>query len=212
MEEKMRKRQKLTLAFRNKIFRLYGFIPEARKFIREATGILIRDLDNINGGGLWHTEEQIVEFWGVQHQAAVHELSHVWWHWFRLDYPDLKKGLVRDVVRLSEMDKVSNPEYALAIEFARAYVYGVGEWWGQYCNADYQNNPDNLPSDIHNLTEDHFEYRINDWEIFAGFCSWTMGCYKSGPRQLPEFMWKYFEPLFTGEIKTIPYYMPGGHP
>lgn len=208
----MKAQKEKSLDFRKKIFEWYGFTEHAREFIRANSAILVRDLQSTAGGGFWHPDKRLVEVFGAQHESTVHELSHVWWHWFRLEHGELRKDLARDVVRLSDMDPGLHPEFVRIIHFAREYAFGAGEWIGMYGNADYHNNRENLPHDVHNLTEEDFEFRVNDWEIFAGFSSFTMGKFKDGPRKIPEFMWKYFEQLFSGKILVIPYYMTGGHP
>lgn len=200
------------LEFREQIFELYGFTLGAREFIRNNSGIVVHSFSDFGGGGYWHPDQTLVELFTAQHQAAVHELSHTWWHRFRAAHPEMKMGLAKDVVKLADMDVFSSPQYKAAIQFAHSYVYGVGDWIGMYGNADYENNTAELPADIHNLTIEDFLYKINDWEIFAGFCSWTMGRYKTGPHILPQFLWKYLSTLFTGAIKIVPYYIDGGHP
>lgn len=204
-------------AFREKIFQWHGFQNSAREFIRENSAVIVLDFRSTAGGGFWwppnfSTFSKLVQLLTAQHEGAVHECSHVWWHFHRAKNQAQKEGLCRDTVKLADMDPKEHPEIKEAINFARGYVYGIGDWIGMYGNADYKNNPENLPEDLHGLTKEDFEKRVNDWEIFAGFCSFTMGKFKDGPRQLPEFMWQYFERLFTGKLSVVPYYMMGGHP
>lgn len=193
-------------AFREEVFELYGFTHQAREHIRRTSRIVAHHTE-ARGGGLWHPGPRLVELPGMQHEAAVHELSHVWWHDLRERDPQLKGGLVRDLVRLSEMDPMAHPEISIAIRFAREYVGGIPErnWPGMFANPQTGERV----ADVHHLTPRDFERCILDWEIYAGLCSWTMGKFKEGPHQLPELMWRYFKPQFTGKVKVAPYYEGG---
>lgn len=196
--------------FRELIFRLYGFTPQAQDLIRQASKILVNEEDPVKAG-YWYPDQRTVYLTSYQHEGAVHELSHVFWHELRLEDRQLREDLVRDLVRLSDMDPAQHPNYAPAIKFTREYVYGIPErgWKGMLANAHYDNGP--MPEDIHNLTPEDFENKVNDWEIYAGLCSWTMGKFKEGPHRLPPSMWRYFELQFTGYVLVRPYY-EGGHP
>lgn len=208
----MKKDADKALEFRELMFNLYGFTDSAREFIRANSGIVVKNFSSARGGGLWHPPpKRLVELETAQHQGAVHELSHVWWHSFRLKHPNIKREFVLDTVRLGDLNRAEFQEYGQAITLAYGYVYGIDDWIGMYGNADYKNNRKNRPKDIHNLTDRYIDYCVNDWEIFAGFASFMMGQYHSGPRQLPNFMWKYFEQMFTGVVAAKPYYQMG-HP
>lgn len=208
----MREDKKRALEFREQIFDLYGFTESAREFIRAKSSIIVRNFSSNSGGGFWHPPpRKQVELFTSQHEGAVHELSHVWWHFFREKHPEIKSGLVLDTVRLADLNSIEYTGCEQAINHAHGYVYGINDWIGMYGNADYKNNLKNKPKDIHNLTDKYIEILVNDWEIFAGFCSFMMGRFRYGPRQLPTFMWKYFDPMFTGIVDTAPYYM-GGRP
>ncbi|MBI2845825.1 MAG: hypothetical protein HYX86_04690 [Chloroflexi bacterium] len=198
-----------TREFRELIFDLYGFTPEAQEHIRRNSRIVVNEADPVKAG-YWYADKRIVYLTSFGHEAAVHELSHVWWHDLRLKDRTLREELVRDLVRVSDMDPQEEPKNAPAIKFSLEYVYGIPErgWKGMLANAHYNDGP--MPQNVHHLTPEDFEDRVNDWEIYAGFSSWTMGRFRDGPRHLPEFMWRYFEPQFKGIIKAVPYY-EGGH-
>jgi len=190
-----------TLAFREKMFQYYGFSSEAAQHIRSSSTIVMHDPPT-EGGGFWWPGERKVELWGFSHEPAVHELSHAWWEDYRSQNRNLIIDLAKDVVRLADMDSGQNSDFAAAIQFAKGYVYGIGNWKGMY-------STDNGNADVHNLQESDFSEgraRVMDWEIYAGFCSWTMGRFRDGSHKLPQFMWKYFEPEFTGQILVTPYY------
>ena len=64
--------------FREKIFDAYGFTFEARAFIRLHSSVLVDDLNRNDGGGGWIPPTNSVQLASGQHEAAVHEFSHVW--------------------------------------------------------------------------------------------------------------------------------------
>ena len=191
--------------FREQIFNLYGFSETAKNYISNNSYIIVRNLNDSCGGGGWRPWDRTVELNCAQHEAAVHELSHVWWHNYRLNNPGMAKGLATDLVRLADGEGSET-----AVEFAKGYVYGIGDWQGMYCTDHGCANVHNIKDSDFDITEEAARARINDWEIYAGLSSWTMGEFKQGSHALPEFLWKYFEPQFTGTIKTTPYY-EGGH-
>lgn len=192
-------------AFRQQLFALFGFTRQAAEYIAGTSSFDVHKPDTTQGGGGWCPWDRLVLLNGSQREAAVHECCHVFWHDYRRMYPNLARDLARDVVRLADMDPRRFPHCRAAIEFARGYVNGIGTWKGMYATDRGK------VADVHHLTDDDFAHRVIDWEIFAGFCSWTMGRFKDGPHRLPRFMWRYFEPVFTGTIHARPYY-DGGPP
>ncbi|MBI2018620.1 hypothetical protein HYS96_02830 [Candidatus Daviesbacteria bacterium] len=194
--------------FRDYILNAYGFTATAADFIKRNSTITVNDLSDScsGGGGFWIPATRNVQLNCAQHEGTVHELSHVWWHTFRLQNPEMVKGLARDVVRLADGDGSS-----IAVAFARTYVYGDGgSFKGMYCNNGCVADVHNLQDSDFDLTEAASNAKINDWEIYAGLSSWTVGRFKTGSRALPSYFWKYFEPQFTGTIQITPYY-DGGH-
>lgn len=192
-------------SYRDYIFTTYGFTDNAQNFIKSNSSIRVKDLSGTCGGGFWIPWEKTVEINCTQHEATVHELSHAWWHTRRLQNPDDVKGLARDVVRLADGDGSTS-----AVAFAKGYVYGIGDWKGMYCTRAGCADVKNIKDSDFDLTESTANAKIIDWEIYAGFSSWIMGRFKDGSHALPEYMWKYFEPEFTGSIQITPYY-DGGH-
>ncbi|MDP3973826.1 MAG: fibronectin type III domain-containing protein [Candidatus Daviesbacteria bacterium] len=192
--------------FRDVILSAYGFTDNASKFIKDNSKISVTDLSgSCAGGGGWQPQSQTVTLNCAQHEAAVHELAHVWWHTFRLQNPEMAKGLARDLVRLANGDGS-----ATAVAFAKTYVQGDGgSFEGMYCTDNGCADVQNIKDSDFDLTEAASNAKIIDWEIFAGLSSWTMGQFKSGTRALPSYLWKYFEPMFTGVIQVTPYYSGG---
>lgn len=185
--------------FREAVFRDFGFRPEAARHIRGTSAVEVKRLDANSGGGGWAPWDRLVILETMQREAAVHEFAHVWWHDRRRAHPEERKTLARDVVRLADMDPARHPEHAEAIVFARGYVNGIGDWPGMYPEV----------RDKRRLTAEDLEKRVLDWEIFAGFCSYTMGDLTHGPRRLPAFMARHFQGLFTGRLREVPYYRGG---
>ena len=191
--------------YRDYMFSTYGFTSTAQNFIKSNSSIRVKDLNGTCGGGFWIPWEKTVETNCAQHEATIHELSHAWWHTRRLQNPADARGLVRDLVRLADGDGSST-----AVAFARGYVYGIGDWKGMYCTSQGCADVHNIQDSDFDLTESTYNAKIIDWEIYAGLSSWTMGKFKDGSHALPSYLWKYFEPEFTGTIQVTPYY-DGGH-
>lgn len=184
---------------REQVFRDFGFRPEAAMHLRQTSAVEVKRLDSDSGGGGWAPWDRLVILETTQREAAVHEFAHVWWHDRRRTHPGERRSLVEDVVRLAGMDPKQNPQFSEAIAFARGYVHGIGDWKGMYPGV---RNPKRL-------TAEDLEKRVLDWEIFAGFCSWTMGDLTRGPHRLPSFMRRHFQGLFLDRIRAVPYYRGG---
>lgn len=287
--------------FREYIFEAYGFSRTGRKLIRETSRIIVLDWTNTAGGGGWWGGMgpfyDLVQLFTRQHEAAVHELAHAFWHFYRLARPEARKELAQATVLLAKSDVKEYPQYQEAIWEAIKHIKGIPifakvallnsnsledwkkipviareilssgepnivevcrralenwkwpalsdlsqfenssaqdldslflrrglrysnfiEWcreysgiWNGYFSAeagqaDFNNLTDTFDfGPINNLSQS----KVQDWEIFASFSSFTMGQFKTGPRALPEFMWEFFEPMFTGELKVKPYYEGG---
>lgn len=194
--------------FRDFIFKSFGFTNTAIAYIENNSSMAVKDLKNAcGGGGGWMPGDKKVEVNCTQYEAALHELSHVWWHGYRLQNPDMVKGLAKDVVRMANGEGATTE----AANFAKGYVNGIGDWKGMYCTDNGCADTKNIQDSDFDLTEAAKNAKIIDWEIYAGLSSWTMGRFKDGTRILPQYMWKYFEPQFKGVITEKPYY-EGGHP
>ncbi|MCK4355333.1 FlxA-like family protein, partial [Candidatus Parcubacteria bacterium] len=193
--------------FRNNIFSYYGFNPEASLFISNNSILTVLDPLDYSGGGTWYPDNETITLNGEQHKSAVQGLSHVWWHAYRIEHPETAKDFAKDIVKLANLNPAQNPDIVNAIDFAEDYVYGIdGGMESYYCS-------DIGCADVYNISAQDFDFtktgdkaKIIDWEIYSGFCSFTMGKFKQGARALPGFMHQYFEPLFTGDILVSPYY------
>lgn len=164
----------------------YGFTPFAQAILATAP-LTVKDWQNTSGGGLTYHDR--IELEGRQHQAALHEFCH-WVHertslldpaWLPAFLVEYK-ALAGDPAGLRNEDTPAN--------FARLQLYGDaingGTWPGVLALADW----------------DH---------AWVSLASYTMGKYQNGPRALPEPLWLFFAPFFTGDCPLRPYY-EGGHP
>ena len=156
-------------AFVDRVMREHHFTPGARQWLRANVNLQVDDLTGTRGGGYWAPDRRGVRLFTAQHEAAVHELSHAWWHDRR--HP-LKDEMIEATVRLSaEQD----PKYADAAKLAFGYVHGIPEqnWAGMLVDR-------------------------NDWEMFAGLASGTMG----DLGKLPPYVRKLYEGLFEMPIES----------
>jgi hypothetical protein len=143
--------------------REHHFTPEARAWLRSEVRLRVDDLASTRGGGYWQPSTREVRLFTGQHEAAVHELAHAWWHYRR---ERLKDEMIEATMRLSaEQD----PRYRELARLAFGYVHGIPEqpWEGLLVTR-------------------------NDWEMFAGIASGTMG----DMRKLPPYMRRLYDGLF----------------
>jgi hypothetical protein len=150
-------------AFAERVMRDHHFTPGARDWLRANVNLNVDDLSTKRGGGYWQPANREVRLFTAQDEAAVHELSHAWWHDRR---HAVKDDMIEATVRLSaERD----PRYAGTARLAFGYVHGIPD----------QNWPGMLVD-------------RNDWEMFAGLASGTMG----DMRKLPPYVRKLYAGLF----------------
>jgi len=104
-----------------------------------------------------------VRLFTAQDEAAVHELAHAWWH-------DRRHGREDEMIEATARLSVEEArQYAVMANLARGYMHG--------------------------LPEQGFEGFLksrNDWEMFAGLASGSMG----EMRLLPPYVQKLYEGLF----------------
>lgn len=141
----------------------YHFTQEAQMWLRANVNLCIDDLSSIDGGGYWQPSTGEVRLYSAQHEAAVHELAHAWWHSRR---EPLKDEMIEAVVRLSAETK---PTYTVAAKLAFGYAHGIPaqNWPGMLVDR-------------------------NDWEMFAGLASGTMG----DMSLLPPYVRRVYTGLF----------------
>jgi hypothetical protein len=150
-------------AFAEDVMRQHHFTPGARVWLRANVNLRVDDMNSTRGGGYWMPNTREVRLFTAQHEAAVHELSHAWWHDRRHGHED---EMIEAVVRLSAE---KDPRYADTARLAFGYVHGIPEqnWAGMLVER-------------------------NDWEMFAGLASGTMG----DMSKLPPYVRKMYAGLF----------------
>jgi len=141
----------------------HHFTLEAQRWIAENIRLRVDRLDSTSGGGYWKPERRLVRLFTAQHEAAVHELAHAWWHYRRGAFKD---EMIEATVRLSAEE---DPRYTTMQRLAHGYVHGIPEqpWEGLYVTR-------------------------NDWEMFAGLASGSMG----DMRLLPPYVKQIYKGLF----------------
>jgi len=139
------------------------FTPEARDWLRRNVKLRLDDLESTRGGGYWMPSSREVRLFTAQDEAAVHELAHAWWH-------DRRHGREDEMIEATARLSVEEArQYAVMANLARGYMHG--------------------------LPEQGFEGFLksrNDWEMFAGLASGSMG----EVRLLPPYVQKLYEGLF----------------
>ena len=147
-----------SAAFLEEVLHRYHFRPEAAAWLRREVRLEVVDPHSQRGGGFWQPNERLVRLLTAQHEAAVHELAHAWWHYRRRGQ---ERQLIEAVVRAAaEPDQC----YSRVQQLAHGYVHGTPHdgWPGL-------------------LVDD------NDWEMFAGLASGIMGDMRLLPPYLRPF-------------------------
>jgi hypothetical protein len=147
----------------DEVMRAHHFTTGAQEWLHANVNLRVDDMNSTSGGGYWKPTLGQVHLFTAQHEAAVHELSHAWWHDRRQGHED---EMIEAVVRLSQE---TAPQYADTARLAFGYVHGIPEqnWAGMLVER-------------------------NDWEMFAGLASGTMG----DMTKLPPYVRKMYEELF----------------
>jgi hypothetical protein len=150
-------------AFADAVMAEHNFTDEARRWLRENVRLRVDDFSNTRGGGYWQPATREVRLFTAQHEAAVHELAHAWWHDRR---HALKDEMIEATIRLSEEP---DPAYRVMANLAHGYIHGIPaqNWPGMLVDR-------------------------NDWEMFAGLASGSMG----DMRLLPPYVRRLYEGLF----------------
>lgn len=167
-------------AFKQAVMAAYGF-TDAAKRVLGPTRFDVRNLNAPDGGGFWYgPEENRVELFGVQAEAAIHELAHAWadltgfYDEYSAEWsawPTLNRAFRADVHRVAEEQ---DPQYPRISFICGEYEFG---------------NPETgFPG--------MFE---NDAERFAGLASGSMG----DPRTMPPAIRRWYSKLFSGDIRGL---------
>jgi hypothetical protein len=149
--------------FVEQVMREHHFTAEARQWLRSNVRLRVDNLESVRGGGYWQPSGRVVRLFTGQHEAAVHELAHAWWHYRR---ERLKDDMIEATVRLSAE---KDTRYQVLARLTFGYVHGIPAqpWEGLLVTR-------------------------NDWEMFAGIASGTMG----DMRKLPPYVRRLYAGLF----------------
>ena len=172
--------------YREKIFYRYRFTGQASSYLRSHTSIDVVNISEtkpfgFTHSGYWQPGSKNVKLNTANDEVAIHELAHAWWEELRKD-KNVKEGIVNDTIKLSKM---GDPRYTQTVKRAQWII-------STYCNC-----PDQQKINYSGVDDHHF---------YAYMADFTMGKFRDGPHQLPSFMWKYFEGLFSGNPRVTPCY------
>jgi hypothetical protein len=140
---------------------------------RYGVKVQVRDKRATSGGGYWWPDRKLVDLFTAQEEAAIHELAHAWWHERRLEDNNAAELMVA-VVKLTEEP---DPRYQRVRELAHHYVYGIRS----------QRDPNSPTGWWRGMLVEG-----NDWEMFAGLASGSMGRLAL----LPPYVRRFYEGLF----------------
>lgn len=171
--------------YREKVFYRYGITKEASTRIRgmyiEVGNISETKPLGLSHSGYWKPNTESIRLNSASDEVAIHEFAHAWWEDLRKN-PETKKNLIDDTILLSKME---DEKYTQTAAMAQWII-------GEFCSC-----PD-IEKINYELVDDHHFYAY-----MAGF---TMGQHNKGSHQLPTFMRKYFDKLFSGNLRVVPCY------
>lgn len=168
--------------FREKVMYKYGFTAKASSYLRSQTSIDVMNISEkkpfgITHSGYWKPGSKNVKLNTASDEVAIHEFAHAWWEEMRKD-EKVRVNLIKDTLKLSKM---VGENYELAIKRAEDLVQ-------KYCLCS---------------SEEKINYdRVDDHHLYAFMAEFTMGKFKDGSHKLPEFMWKYFDGLFSSHLRV----------
>ncbi len=172
--------------YREKVMYQYGLTAKSRNYLRSETSIYVTNLSEtkpfgFSHGGYWTPRHKEVKLNTASNEVAIHEFAHAWWEVLRKN-DKTRKELVNDTVKLSKME---DKDYEQTILRAQWIIEN-------YCNCN------DLQSIDYESVDDH--------HFYAYMADFLMGRFKDGPHKLPKFMWKYFDSLFSNNLKVTPCY------
>jgi hypothetical protein len=169
-------------AYLDELFAFFPFSPSFQSWLRGPGGIRVQvdDPHSTSGGGGWYPDRRLVQLHTAQYEAAIHELSHAFWHERRKDR-QVRDDLVAAVQRLAEDE---DPRWARVHTLAGHYVHGIPTQPG------FERGMLLPESEWGAGGGPRGEW--NDWEMFAGLAS---GC-MADIRLLPPYVRRFYADLF----------------
>ena len=171
--------------YREKVFYRYGITKEGSTRLRgmyiEVANIEETKPLGLSHSGYWKPNTETIRLNTASDEVAIHEFAHAWWHDIRKD-EKTRKSLIDETITLSLME---DAQYKQTIERARWIIR-------EFCQCP----------DVQNINYK----KVDDPHFYAYMADFTMGQYKEGSHKLPGFMWKYFDKLFSGNLKIVPCY------
>ncbi len=144
--------------FLHDVLARFPYTDEARRWLSSAIAFEVHDLTSTRGGGFWIPDQNKVQLFTAQYEAAIHELAHAWWHTRRIAQED---ALIAATIALSQE---TDPRYARTAHLAYGYIHGIPEqhWAGMLVER-------------------------NDWEMYAGLASGMMADLRLVPPYVRTF-------------------------
>jgi hypothetical protein len=134
-----------TRAYLQDVLTRFPYTDEAWRWLSTEITFEVVDLGSTRGGGFWIPDQNKVQLFTAQYEAAIHELAHAWWHTLRIGKED---AMIEATIALS---KETDPRFARTTHLAYGYIHGIPEqhWAGMLVER-------------------------NDWEMYAGLASGMM--------------------------------------
>lgn len=145
-------------SFLNDVLTRFPYTVAAREWLSTGIDFEVVDLNSTRGGGYWIPEENKVQLFTAQYEAAIHELAHAWWHERRIGQ---EEALMQATIALSQEP---DPRYRRMQNLAYGYIHGIPAqgWAGMLVER-------------------------NDWEMYAGMASGMMADLRLVPPYIRRF-------------------------
>ncbi len=162
-------------ALQKRVFQRYGLTTGAQRILAEVP-INVKNIMARTGGGLYYPTEQKIELETAADEAAIHEMAHAWSESNAVGLFDPSSFMAVDPEFRKAIQRLAEETDPRYVRAARlAYMYEHGHGVWPGMGED-------------------------DSERFAGLASGVMGDIS----QLPPYVRKFYEGLFTGEAPPAP--------
>jgi len=173
--------------YREELFENYGFSTKAKWRLRLTTFFSIPELKNKHLPRTFtHSQanlsSRVITSGSANDELAIHEISHMIWYDATKNNRQLRVDLIKDLYKLTYLN---DEEFKDASKFAKGNLIA-------WCKCP---NEENIEPD-----------KTDDGHLYVMVNVYTMGKFKDGKRKLPQFMWKYPELTFSGNVNITPCY------